>query len=82
MWLRGDIPRGSMRTFSFSLLPLFFLSWFWIVELDTDVICGCRYDVAFVGMVRPGDELSVKIKHIAMCDGNRVVKVGLYWSSG
>lgn len=39
------------------------------------MLSWCRYDVAFVGMVLPGDELSVKIKHIAMRDGNKVVKV-------
>ncbi|THH15787.1 hypothetical protein EW146_g4747 [Bondarzewia mesenterica] len=33
------------------------------------------YDVAFVGMILPGDELSVKIKHIGMRDGNMVIKV-------
>ncbi|KAF5337910.1 hypothetical protein D9758_013124 [Tetrapyrgos nigripes] len=33
------------------------------------------YDVSFVGMVLPGDELSVKIRHIGMRDGNMVVQV-------
>ncbi|KAG8213088.1 hypothetical protein J3R82DRAFT_11484 [Butyriboletus roseoflavus] len=33
------------------------------------------YDVSFVGMVLPGDELTVKIRHIGMRDGNMVVKV-------
>ncbi|KAH7884386.1 hypothetical protein F5I97DRAFT_1968464 [Phlebopus sp. FC_14] len=33
------------------------------------------YDVAFVGMVLPGDDLHVKIRHIGMRDGNMVVKV-------
>ncbi|KAA1467738.1 fatty acid synthase [Dentipellis sp. KUC8613] len=33
------------------------------------------YDVAFVGMILPGEQLSVKIRHIAMRDGNMVVKV-------
>ncbi|KAI0649410.1 fatty acid synthase [Trametes meyenii] len=33
------------------------------------------YDVAFVGMVLPGDELQVKIKHIGMRNGNFVVSV-------
>ncbi|KAI6129042.1 hypothetical protein EDD16DRAFT_1516096, partial [Pisolithus croceorrhizus] len=33
------------------------------------------YDVGFVGMVLPGDELSVKIRHVGMRDGNMVVKV-------
>ncbi|KAI0077780.1 fatty acid synthase [Panus rudis PR-1116 ss-1] len=33
------------------------------------------YDVSFVGMVLPGDELKVTIKHTAMRDGNMVVNV-------
>ncbi|KAI0350257.1 hypothetical protein OH77DRAFT_1499100 [Trametes cingulata] len=33
------------------------------------------YDVAFVGMILPGDELQVKIKHVGMRDGNFVVNV-------
>ncbi|KAF7374647.1 Fatty acid synthase subunit alpha [Mycena sanguinolenta] len=33
------------------------------------------YDVSFVGMVLPGDELSVKIRHIGMRDGNIVVNI-------
>ncbi|KAF9267936.1 fatty acid synthase [Marasmius fiardii PR-910] len=33
------------------------------------------YDVSFVGMVLPGDQLSVKIRHIGMRDGNIVVKI-------
>ncbi|KAI0826547.1 acyl transferase domain-containing protein [Trametes gibbosa] len=33
------------------------------------------YDVAFVGMVLPGDEMQVKIKHVGMRDGNFVVNV-------
>uniref|UniRef100_A0A0W0EUQ4 Putative fatty acid synthase n=1 Tax=Moniliophthora roreri TaxID=221103 RepID=A0A0W0EUQ4_MONRR len=33
------------------------------------------YNVSFVGMVLPGDELSVKIRHIGMKDGNIVVKI-------
>ncbi|KAL0065236.1 fatty acid synthase alpha subunit Lsd1 [Marasmius tenuissimus] len=33
------------------------------------------YDVSFVGMVLPGDELFVKIRHIGMRDGNMVVKI-------
>ncbi|KIJ66907.1 hypothetical protein HYDPIDRAFT_174219 [Hydnomerulius pinastri MD-312] len=33
------------------------------------------YDVAFVGMVLPGDEITVKIQHIGMRDGNMVVQV-------
>ncbi|KAJ7762020.1 fatty acid synthase [Mycena maculata] len=33
------------------------------------------YDVSFVGMVIPGDELSVKIRHVGMRDGNIVVNI-------
>ncbi|KIY43927.1 fatty acid synthase [Fistulina hepatica ATCC 64428] len=33
------------------------------------------YDVSFVGMVKPGDNLSVNIRHVGMRDGNIVVKV-------
>ncbi|THV07258.1 fatty acid synthase [Dendrothele bispora CBS 962.96] len=33
------------------------------------------YDVSFVGMVLPGDELNVKIRHTGMHGGNIVVKV-------
>ncbi|CAL1716945.1 unnamed protein product [Somion occarium] len=33
------------------------------------------YDVSFVGMVLPGDELKVIIKHTGMRDGNLVLKV-------
>ena len=34
-----------------------------------------RYDVKFVGMVLPGDELTVKLRHIGMRDGNIVVNI-------
>jgi fatty acid synthase subunit alpha, fungi type len=34
-----------------------------------------RYDVAFIGMVLPGDELNVNIYHTSMQNGNIVVKV-------
>ncbi|KAI0635636.1 fatty acid synthase [Trametes polyzona] len=40
------------------------------------------YDVAFVGMVLPGDELQVKIKHVGMRDGNFVVNVETVNSRG
>ncbi|KAJ7200860.1 acyl transferase domain-containing protein [Mycena pura] len=33
------------------------------------------YDVSFVGMVLPGDELHVKVRHVGMHDGNIVVNV-------
>ncbi|GBE87869.1 fatty acid synthase [Sparassis crispa] len=40
------------------------------------------YDVAFVGMVIPGDSLQVKIKHSGMRDGNIVVKVETFNGKG
>ena len=33
------------------------------------------YDVGFVGMVLPGDEIQVKLTHVAMRDGKKVIKV-------
>jgi len=33
------------------------------------------YDVKFVGMVLPGDEFTVKLRHIGMRDGNIVVNI-------
>ena len=38
-------------------------------------ILFASYDVNFVGMVLPGDQIAVTIKHFAMRDGNLVVKV-------
>jgi fatty acid synthase subunit alpha, fungi type len=38
-------------------------------------ISFCSYDVKFVGMVLPGDELTVKLRHIGMRDGNIVVNI-------
>jgi fatty acid synthase subunit alpha, fungi type len=43
--------------------------------IDCELICVHNYDVNFVGMVLPGDELTVKIKHTVMRDGNLVVNV-------
>ncbi|KAF6759889.1 fatty acid synthetase alpha subunit [Ephemerocybe angulata] len=40
------------------------------------------YDVSFVGMVIPGDELSVKVRHVGMRDGNIVVNVETVNSQG
>ncbi|KAG5646963.1 hypothetical protein DXG03_001686 [Asterophora parasitica] len=40
------------------------------------------YNVAFVGMVLPNDELNVKVKHTCMRDGNIVVKVETFNSRG
>jgi fatty acid synthase subunit alpha len=34
-----------------------------------------RYDVTFVGMVLPGDELKVNIRHVGMRNGDIVVKI-------
>ena len=33
-----------------------------------------RYDVSFVGMIIPGDTLTVNLKHVGMKDGNLVIK--------
>ncbi|TXT15634.1 hypothetical protein VHUM_00137 [Vanrija humicola] len=40
------------------------------------------YDVAFVGMVLPGDEINVKLTHVAMRDGKKVVKVEAFNQNG
>ena len=51
----------------------------------TSVILNCipdRYDVAFVGMVLPQEELKVKVKHVGMRDGNIVVRVETVNSQG
>ena len=40
------------------------------------------YDVAFVGMVLPGDEIQVKLTHVAMRDGKKVVKVEAFNQRG
>ncbi len=40
------------------------------------------FEANFVGMVLPGDELSVKLRHIAMRDGNKVVKVETFNQNG
>ena len=34
-----------------------------------------RYDITFIGMVLPGDKLTVKLHHIGMRDGNIVINV-------
>ncbi|TFY80997.1 hypothetical protein EWM64_g3016 [Hericium alpestre] len=41
-----------------------------------------KYNVSFVGMILPGEELSVKIKHTCMQDENMVVKVETFNSRG
>jgi len=43
--------------------------------IDCELICVHSYNVNFIGMVLPGDELTVKIKHTAMRHGNFVVGV-------
>ena len=40
------------------------------------------YDVTFVGMVLPNDELKAKVKHVGMREGNIVVKVETFNSNG
>jgi fatty acid synthase subunit alpha, fungi type len=45
----------------------------YLLHVYTDKLS--RFNVAFVGMVLPGDTLKVSIKHTSMRDGNIVVKV-------
>lgn len=40
------------------------------------------YEVGFVGMVLPGDEITVKLTHVAMRDGKKVVKVEAFNQRG
>ena len=40
------------------------------------------YEVAFVGMVLPGDQIQVKLTHTAMRDGKKVVKVEAFNDKG
>ncbi|EIN09976.1 fatty acid synthase [Punctularia strigosozonata HHB-11173 SS5] len=40
------------------------------------------YEVAFVGMVLPGDELNVKLRHIGMRKGNMAIKVETFNQRG
>ncbi|OCF76033.1 fatty acid synthase subunit beta [Kwoniella mangroviensis CBS 8886] len=40
------------------------------------------YEVGFVGMVLPGDEIQIKLTHIAMRDGKKVVKVEAFNQRG
>jgi fatty acid synthase subunit alpha len=47
-----------------------------------DLQVNSRYDVKFIGMVLPGDELTVTIKHVGMRDGNIVVDVETRNSNG
>ncbi|KAJ3540249.1 hypothetical protein NM688_g6254 [Phlebia brevispora] len=63
----------------FASLPGTITPWH-VVERGYKALCRDRrctraYDVAFVGMILPGDELKTSIKHIGMRDGNIVVKV-------
>jgi fatty acid synthase subunit beta len=41
-----------------------------------------RHNVTFVGMVLPGDQLNVKIRHIGMRDGNMAVKIETFNERG
>src|ERR1700733_7961276 len=45
------------------------------MAIDTTLFMIDRYDVTFVGMVLPRDELSVKLSHTGMRNGNMVIKV-------
>ncbi|MCO5566161.1 hypothetical protein L7F22_019837 [Adiantum nelumboides] len=40
------------------------------------------FDASFVGMVSPGDELQVKLRHIAMHNGNKVIQVQTFNQNG
>ncbi|KAL7423454.1 hypothetical protein Q5752_001034 [Cryptotrichosporon argae] len=40
------------------------------------------YEVGFVGMVLPGDDVSVSLKHVAMRDGRKVIKVEAFNQHG
>lgn len=40
------------------------------------------YNVSFVGMVLPGDDINVKLTHIAMREGKKVVKVEAFNQTG
>lgn len=40
------------------------------------------YNVSFVGMVLPGDEINVKLTHTAMRDGKKVIKVEAFNANG
>ncbi|EPQ27448.1 uncharacterized protein PFL1_04986 [Pseudozyma flocculosa PF-1] len=40
------------------------------------------FEANFTGMVLPGDELQVKLRHVAMHDGNKVIKVETYNQHG
>ena len=40
------------------------------------------YEVGFVGMVLPGDEIQVKLTHVAMRDGYKVIKVEAFNQRG
>jgi fatty acid synthase subunit alpha, fungi type len=46
------------------------------------LIFVCRYNVSFVGMVLPNDQLNVKLRHTGMHDGNIVVKVETFNEQG
>ena len=40
------------------------------------------FEASFVGMVSPGDELQVKLRHIAMHNGNKVIQVQTFNQNG
>jgi fatty acid synthase subunit alpha, fungi type len=44
-------------------------------RLRAHIDCENRYEANFVGMVLPGDELNVSIRHVGMRDGNMVLRV-------
>ena len=46
-----------------------------VVSYLTFLTLFVSYDVNFVGMVIPGDDLQVKLRHVGMRDGNIVVNI-------
>ena len=44
------------------------------MAIDTTLFMIDRYDVTFVGVVLPCDELSVKLSHAGMRNKNMVIK--------
>src|SRR3954471_6708959 len=49
--------------------------WANVERINLRQLDAYRYEVGFVGMVLPGDELCVKLTHVAMKDGRKVIKV-------
>lgn len=58
-----------------SLLDPFSLGIRLLVAYPLVFVFLLSYNVTFVGMVLPGDELTVKLSHVGQNNGNKVVKV-------